>query len=146
MDPVSFTASLVTVSALVITSSQNILTLRQKLKNASKDVGDLLEQLRTFEGLLQELETQLREHQNDAPPQETLQHLWGTSLGQMERDVKSFDIMVSKIEQLLTAKFRRSKLLLSARHMLSEKKVAQYQRNIEAHCNTLTNIQTLVCG
>ena len=48
-DPLSFTASLITVAGLVAVSSKKIYNLRGKLKNAPKDVDNLLEQLRTFE-------------------------------------------------------------------------------------------------
>ena len=146
MDPLSFTACIITMVGLVAASSKKIYDLRDKLNNAPKDVEDLLEQLRTFESLLTELNTQLQDHQNSAPPQETLQQLWGSSVAQMERDVQSLQTILSKVEPLLEKKLKSSKMLLLARQILSEKEVEQYQRKIDTHCGTLTSIQAMVCG
>ena len=145
-DPLSFTASLITVAALVAASSKKIYDLRGKLRNAPKDVENLLEQLQTFENLLKELETQFRDHQSSAPPQETLLQVWGSSIAQMKRDVESLQQILSKVELLLKKRSRSSKILLLARQTLSEKEVEKYQRKIDTHCGTLTNIQTLICG
>ena len=95
MDPVSFTASLITVAGLVAASSKKIHDLRSKLRNAPKDVEALLEQVETFESLLDELQTQLQDHRNSAPPQDTLQKLWGSSIAQMDRDVQSLQAVLS---------------------------------------------------
>lgn len=145
MDPVSFTASLVTVIGLVTVSSQKIFSLRAKLRNAPKDIEDLLAQLHIFEGLLKELEVQLRYHQQNATPEETLQKLWEICFVQMQRDVKSFHDIVSRVEPLLK-KSLTSKWLLSARHILGEEEVALYQGKIEIHCGTLRDIQGIVSG
>ena len=146
MDPLSFTASLITVVGLVGASSKKIYDLREKFHNAPKDVEDLLEQLRSFEGLLTELETQLRDHQNSAPPQATLQQLWGSSLAQMQRDVQSLQSVLSKVEPLLKKKSKTSKMLVLARQILSEKEIEKHRRKIDTHCVTLTSIQAMVCG
>ncbi len=147
MDPLSFTASLITVTALVAASSKKIYDLRGKLKNAPKDVEALLEQLRTFEGLLKEIETQLQDHRNSAPPQETLQQVWGSSVALMQRDVQGLQTVISKVEKtLLKKKSRSSKILLLARQILSEKEIEQYRRKIGTHCGILTNILAMVCG
>ena len=146
MDPLSFTASLVTLLGLVTTSSNKIYDLCKKLKNAPKNVATLLEQLRTFEGLLKELEAQLREHRHDAPPQDTLQQVWGSALVEMQRDVEGLNTIVSRVGPLLDKKSLGSKILLSARNVLSEKDIVKYQKQIEAHCGRLTTIQTIVCG
>lgn len=146
MDPISFTASLITVSGVVAVSSRKIHELREKLKNAPKDVENLLEQFQTFDGLLKELTIQLQDHQNSAPPQETLQQVWGASLAQMQEDVQSLQAVLSKMEPLLKRKTRTSRVLLLARQILSEKEVENYQRRIDTHCATLTSIQAMVCG
>lgn len=91
MDPLSFTASLVTVAALAATSSKKIYDLRKKFSSAPKDVETLLEQLQTFESLLKELEAQLQDHRNSASPTGTLQQVWGNSITQMQRDMQSSD-------------------------------------------------------
>ena len=146
MDPLSFTASLVTVAGLVAASSKKIYDLQERLKNLPKDVQDLLNQLQTFKNLLQELETQLQDHRYSAPPQETLQNVWGSSIAQMQRDVQSLQTVLSKVEPLLRKKSMSSKIMLLARQILSEKEVEQYQRKIDAHCGTLTSIQAIACG
>lgn len=146
MDPLSFTASLITVAALVAASSKKIYDLRGRLKNAPKDVQNLLEQLRTFETLLKELEAQLQDYRNSAPPQETLQQKWGSSITQMQRDAQSLQDVLSEVERLLKKKSRGSKILLLARQTLNEKQVEQYQMKIDIHCGTLTSIQAMVCG
>ena len=145
MDPLSFTASLITVVSLVTASSKKIHDLRGKLQNAPKDVENLLEQVQTFESLLVELNTQLQDHRNNVTPSETLRRVWGSSLAQMERDVQSLQSVLSKAESLVKKKSKSSKILLLARQMLSEKEVEQYRRKIDTHCSTLTNIQAVVC-
>ena len=145
MDPLSFAASLITVLSLVTASSKKIHDLRRKLQNAPKDVISLLEQVQTFESLLNELKTQLQDHRNNVTPQETLQQVWGSSLKQMQRDVQSLQDVLSKVETLVTKKSKCSKILLLARQMLSEKEVEQYRRKIDTHCGTLMNIQAMVC-
>ena len=145
-DPLSFTASLIAVATLVAASSKKIYDLRGEFKDAPKDVENLLEQLQTFENLLKELEAQLGDHQSSAPPQETLLQVWGSSIAQMKRDVESLQQVLSMVEPLLKKRSRSSKILLVARHILSEKEVEKYQRKIDTHCGTLTNIQTLICG
>ena len=146
MEPISFAASLITVIGLVATTSKKIHELQKKLGNSPKDVEHLLEQLQTFESLLDELKTQLQDHRNSAPPQETLQQVWETSLVQMQRDVQGLHTVLSKIEPLLKTKSRSSKFLLLARRTLNEKEVEQYQKKINTHCITLTSIQATVCG
>ena len=145
MDPLSFTASLITVIKLVSTSSKKIYDIRGKLKSSPKDVEDLLQQIQTFEGLLNELKTQLQDHQNNASPQETLQQVWGSSLAQMEKDVQNLHTVLSKVERLFKKKSMTSKILLLARQILSEKEIELYQRKIDSHCTTLANIQAMVC-
>ena len=145
MDPLSFAASLITVVSLVTASSKKIHDLRGKLQNAPKDVENLLEQVQTFESLLNELKTQLQDHRNNVTTQETLQQVWGSSLAQMQRDVQNLQSVLSKVESLVKKKSKSSKILLLARQMLSEKEVEQYRRKIDTHCGTLTNIQAMVC-
>ena len=146
MDPLSFTASLVTLLGIVTTSTNKIYDTCKKFKNAPKNVEILLEQLRTFEGLLRELEVQLQEHRHNAPPQETLQQVWESALVQMRRDVEGLNTIVSKLEPLLKKRSLSSKLLLSAREVLRDEDIARIQKQIEAHCGRLTSIQSMVCG
>ena len=145
MDPLSFTASLMTVSGVTIMASKLIYTLREKMENAPKDVGHLLEQLQTFQELLDELKTQLQDSRDNTATQSKLLQIWGQSIAHMQRDVESLHKKLSKLEQLLKKKSPGSRLLLSARQMLSEKKVAEYQRKIETHCGVLTCIKATVC-
>ena len=146
MEPISFAASLITVIGLVATTSKKIYDLQKKLGNSPQDVEHLFEQIQTFESLLDELRKQLQDHQNSAPPQETLQQVWGSSLVQMQRDMQSLHTMLSNIEPLLKKKSKSSKFLLLARRTLVEKEVEQYQKKINTHCIILTSIQTMVCG
>ena len=145
MEPISFAASLITVVGLVTASAKKIHDLQRKLSNAPKDVETLWEQIQTFEKLLKELETQLRDHRNSVPPQDTLQGVWGSSIAQMRQDVQDLQALVSKVESLLKKKSMNSKIMLGARQILSEKEVERYQRKIVTHCGTLTNIQAMVC-
>ena len=146
MDPLSLTASLVTVLKLVAATSINIYDLRGKFKNAPKDVEDLLEQFQTFENLLRELEMQLRAPQNNSPPQDTLNQLWANSIRHMQKDVQSLQTVLSKMEPLLKKNSKRSEMMLLARQVLSEREVEDHQRKIQTHCSTLSNIQAMVCG
>ena len=146
MEPIGFAASLITVVGLVTASSKKIHDLRRKLGNAPKDAENILEQVHTYANLLDELKTQLQDHRNSVPPQETLQGVWASSIAQMQQDVQSLQAVLSKYESLLKKKSRSSKILLVARHIVSEKEVERYQRKIDVHCSTLTNIQGVVCG
>ena len=141
MDPLSLTASLVTISGLAATSCKTI----RKFKNAPKDVEELLELLRTFEALLQELMSQLQDHQANYSSPENLQQVWGHSLKQMERDMKRFHGLVSKVEPLTKTRTISTKFWFSLRHIMNEKEVAQYQGRIETHCSILASIQAMAC-
>ena len=145
MDPLSFTASLMTVSGVTIMTSKLVYRLHEKVKNAPKDVGDLLEQLQTFQELLEELQTQLQDFTDNTAAQSKLLQMWGQSVAHMQRDVESLHTKLIKLEQLLKKKSLGSRILLSARQMLSEKKVAEYQRKIDTHCGVLTCIKATVC-
>ena len=145
MDPLSFTASLVTMSGVSIMTSKLVYRLCDKVKNAPKDVGDLLEQLQTFQELLEELQAQLQDFQDNTAAQSKLLQIWGQSIAQMQRDVESLHTKLSKLEQLLKKQSLSSRVLLSARQMLSEKRVAEYQRKIDTHCGVLTCIKAEVC-
>ena len=101
MEPISFVASLITVVGLVTVSSKKIYDLRAKLSRDPKDVENLLEQLQTFESLLNELS---QDHRNSLTPQETLQQVWGSSIAQMRRDMQSLQSVLSKVESLLNKK------------------------------------------
>lgn len=146
MDPLSFTASLVTVAAFAATSSKKIYELRKKFSSAPKDVETLYEQLQTFESLLKELEAQLQDHRNSVSSHGTLQQVWGNSITQMQRDMQSLQTVLSKVEPLLKKKSKTSRILLLARQNFSEKEVEQYRSNIDTHCGTLTSIQAMVCS
>ena len=145
MDPLSFTASLMTVSGVTIMTSKLVYRLHETVKNAPKDVGDLLEQLQTFQELLEELQTQLQDFTDNTAAQSKLLQMWGQSVAHMQRDVESLHTKLIKLEQLLKKKSLGSRILLSARQMLSEKKVAEYQRKIDTHCGVLTCIKATVC-
>ena len=146
MDPLSFTASIITLGGLVAASSKKFHDLRGKLKNAPKDVENLMQQVETFESLLNELQTQLHDNSSSAPPQDALQTLWGKSIAQMDRDVQSLQAVLSKLEPLFGKKSKSSKILLLARQMLSEKEVEQYRNKIDTHCRTLACVQDMVYG
>ena len=81
MDPLSFTASIVTVSGVVAASTKIIYNLRDKFKDTPKDIESLIEQLQAFIDLLKELEAQVQDHQNIIPPQQTLQKLLANAAG-----------------------------------------------------------------
>ena len=146
MDPLSFTASLMTVSGVTIMTSKLIYTLRERVESAPKDVGDLLEQLQIFQQLLEELQKQSQDSGDNTATQSKLLQMWGQSLAHMQRDVKSLHSKLSKLEKLLKKKSLGSKVLLLARQMLSEKDIAEYQRRINTHCEVLTCIKVTICG
>ena len=146
MDPLSFTASLVTLTGMVSVTFKSIHNLLRKFRDAPKDVETLLVQLRTLEGLLEELEVQLEEHRNNSSPQDTLQLVWGRSIERMRQDIEGLNIIVSKLVPLANKGSLGSRFLLSARGTLSEKEVAKYQKCLDTYCGTLMNIQTMVRG
>ena len=145
MDPLSFTASLITVAGLVAASSKTIYDLRGKLKSVPKDVEELSGQLNNFEHLLKELESQVHDYRNNSSPQDRLPQAWGSSVEQMQRDVQYLQIAVNKVEILLKKKSRSSKVLLLARILFNEKEVEQHKRKIHTHWGTLSGIQAIVC-
>ena len=128
--PSLFTASLITVAGLVAASSKKICDLRGKLKNAPKDVEELLEQLNSFESPLKELEPQVHDYQNSASPQDRLPQAWGSSVEQMQRDLQCLQITLNKVGTLLKKKSRSSRVLLLARKIFNEKEVEQFERKI----------------
>ena len=145
MDPLSFTASLMTVSGVTIMTSKLVFKLCEKVKDAPKDVGDLLEQLQTFQELLDELRTHVQESPDETATQSKLLQIWGQSVAHMQRDVTNLHIKLSKLEQLLKKQSLGSLVLLSAGQMLSEKKIAEYQIKIHGHCGVLTCIKASLC-
>ena len=145
MDPLSFTASLMTVSGVTVMTSKLVFKLCEKVKDAPKDVGDLLEQLQTFEGLLDELRTHVQESPDNTATQSRLLQIWGQSVAHMQRDVTILHTKLSKLEQLLKKQSLGSRVMLSARQMLSEKKITEYQSKIHAHCGVLTCIKASLC-
>ena len=145
MDPLSFTASLMTVSGVTIMTSKLVFKLCEKVKDAPKDVGDLLEQLQTFQELLDELRTQVQESSDNTATQSKLLQIWGQSVAHMQRDVTNLHTKLSKLEQLLKKQSLGSRVLLSARQMLSEKKIAEYQNKIYGHCGVLTCLKASLC-
>ena len=125
MDPISFSASLVTLGGLV---------------------AALLERLHTFENLLSETNKQLQTYWGHAQSQELLQHVWGDSVAQMQRDIQILHRVLNKVESLVSRRSWRSKALLLVRQILDEEKIALYQSQLTAHCGTLTNMQALISG
>ncbi|KAL9116614.1 MAG: hypothetical protein Q9187_006861 [Circinaria calcarea] len=142
MDPVSFTASLVTLIGAVTVSSHKIYALQKRFKNAPKDVEKLVQQLQTFRSLLKELEVL----QNVASSQDTLQQVWVDSVALMRQDIENLDIMVSKVEPLLRKQSSSLHVGLLIRQMLSGKEIAEYHEKINVHCVRLNTILTIVYG
>ena len=114
MDPLSFTASIMTVSGVVAASTKIIYNLRDKFKDAPKDIESLMEQLQALIDLLKELEAQVQDHQNIVPPQQTLQKLLANSIAPMQRDVNNLHTVLSKLEGLLKKRSLNSRILLAA--------------------------------
>ena len=139
MDPVSFAASLVTISAVVSASYKIVYRFCEAWKDAPEDVQRLSGQLSSFEGLLQGLNTQLRDHPNLGPLHEILRDLLGISMKLMQRDVDSLHSVLTRLQR------SDKKPLLAARTVLSKKQIARYQQHIVFHCETLTNIQAVIC-
>ena len=96
MDPLSFTASIMTVSGVVAASTKIIYNLRDKFKDAPEDIESLMEQLQAFKDLLKELEAQVQDHQNIIPPQQTLQKLLANTTPQRQPDVHAGPKQVSR--------------------------------------------------
>ena len=134
-----------TVSGVTIMTSKLVYALCEKVKNAPDDVGVLFAQLQTFQELLDELETQVQESPDNTVTQSKLLQIWGQSIAHMQRDMTSLHIKLSKLEQQLKKKSPGSRVLLSARQMLSEKKIAEYQNKIYGHCGVLTCIKASLC-
>ena len=134
-----------TVSGVAIMTSKLVYALCEKVKNAPDDVGVLFAQLQTFQELLDELKTQVQESPGNTVTQSKLLQIWGQSIAHMQRDMTSLHIKLSKLEQQLKKNSPGSRVLLSARQMLSEKKIAEYQNKIYGHCGVLTCIKASLC-
>ena len=144
MDPMSFSASLVTLGGLVAATAKGIYKIQGKLRHGPQVIHALLERLHTFENLLIETNKQLQDHWGHAQPQELLQHVWGDSLAQMQRDIQSLHSALTKVKGSINQKSWRSKILSLARQLFDEEELALYQDQINAHCGTLTNMQALL--
>ena len=101
MDPVSFTASLVTLGGAVVVSVKLVYNIRAKFKGAPKDVEKLLAQIENFEGLLDELTVQARQYQNDVRPYDALAKIWKSSVLRMEDDICTMNATFHNLETLI---------------------------------------------
>ena len=145
LDPLSFTASLVTVGGVVVTTSKILRDVRVRLKDPPKEVESLLKQWQIFQNLFEQLQIRLQANLMGTPTQDTLQQRWGDSLAQMEEDVKGLHTEPAKVEKLLKKKTLRSKIMLPIQQMLSEESIARYQKNLDTHCKVLASIKQMVC-
>ena len=145
MDPFSFTASLLTVSGFVAASCKIINDLRVKAGNVPECVERLSQQIKALQDLSKEMEAESHNFENDVPLQEALSLTWKNSLLLMKQDVKGLHDILAEVKRSVNDKSPSSKVLLIVRKMLSEKQVAEYQREISFHYHVLTNIQTIVC-
>ena len=144
MDPVSFAASLATLLGAVAASSKLMYNLRARLKNAPRDVENLLEQMRNFKGLLKELKAQFQQYQNTASSHDVIPSIWQSSMLQMLRDIQNMHDTLRKLETQLGKPSSKSKIRLRARKWLSEKQITDYQRKLSGHCEFLAMIQLAV--
>ena len=145
MDPVSFTASLVTLIGAVGVSARLMRKLHTKFKNVPKDVQSLSQQIKNFEDLLQELRAQLQDCRNTATPAEGLLEVWESSISLMYRDIADLQTTLCKLQPLLQKRSLSSSLRLRARKILSEEQVEEYQGKLNGHCGFVANIQVAVC-
>ncbi|MCJ1368183.1 hypothetical protein MMC16_007324, partial [Acarospora aff. strigata] len=151
MDPASagvafvgFTASLATLTAVVIDSSKTLYNLRNKLRNTPEDVRRLIRQFSVFESLLKEVQGVLQDHGDLGVPR-GLHALWEGSADQMRDDVERFGVVVSRLQRLLEQPTLSSRLIrLRIRGVFEEDAIATFQRQISMHIETLTVIQTLI--
>ena len=144
MDPLSLTASIATVSGVVVATSKILHDLRLKVKNVPEHVESLFRQIKTFESLLQSFKEQLQILQDSADSKGPISTTYKDSVDQMEEDVHNLFSVLSRMEPLLRRRSSTAKLWLVAREIFSEKQVMQYQNKIGIHCSILANLQAIV--
>ena len=117
-----FVASLITLVGAVGKISKALYDLHSKIKDAPKDVMELLDRLQTFQGLLTEVEVQLQDYQGTVPAQDTLRNMWGNKIVRMQQDIQCLDTLITRVQPLLSRNKWSKKVMLSARKILDEKK------------------------
>ena len=144
MDPLSLTASIATVSGVVVATSKILHDLRLKVKNVPEHVESLFRQIKTFESLLQSFKEQLQILQDSADSQEPISTTYKDSVDQMEEDVHNLFTVIGRMETLLWKKSSTAKLLLVVCEIFSERQVVEYQKKIGIHCTILANLQAII--
>lgn len=146
MDPASaiigLSASLATLSGLVIESFKSLYKAQGHFKDAPQEIGRLYRRLKEFEGLLREFRSRL--HATHGAHASAVQTLAVASMQHMEEDLKELYTKSRQLHAILDSSTCKRKLLaLRLRHMLTESRVAHYQQLISTHCGTLTLLLTL---
>lgn len=145
MDPLSLSASLVTLGAAVAASFKLIYNLKAKLgRDVPKDVEALLGQMKNFGSLLQVLTDQHQKQQNSSPSQDTVPKLWENTMTLMLQDINDISATFRTLESSLDKNSPTSKISPRIRKWLSEKQIIEYQRKMSENWNFLANVQMAV--
>ena len=136
-------AGLITLVGAVGKTSKLLYELHSKIKDAPDDIQELVDRLKTFYNLLTVVTAQLQDHQSAAPPQDTLQNMWGDEILRMRQDVQCLDALVTKVQPLVKQAKWTTKAMLNARKILDEKKTSKYQKRIEKHCDLINMMQVM---
>lgn len=143
MDPVSavgFVASLNTLIGVVIGGSKVAASLYTSLKEAPQDVRRLLDNVRSFEFLIVELDKKTKEYLGaDRMLPEHLQRFCIDRFKQMEVDFRGFKDQLEHLHSLLAGQ-TLSKVYVRARikKVFSENNILKYQAVLSDHRETLT--------
>ncbi|KAL6721389.1 hypothetical protein ACLMJK_000492 [Lecanora helva] len=146
MDPVSFTASLVTLTGAVAATSEFVLKLRASLKNVPDNVENLFEQIGSFRNLLDETKAEVDRYRNVTSLHETLPQRWASLTARMQRDIDELENSVRKLQPLLNKNSTGSRIALRIHHLLSEEQIVEYRGRLQFHCDNLVIMRGYVCS
>ena len=144
MDPLSFTASIFTVTGVVLASSKIIHDIRHKVKRVPEHVDDLFKQIETLEGILKALKEQFQHLPISVTSQGSISTTYKQCIDQMQEEVKKLHTVLCKMEPLLLKKTSAAKLSLRIHGILNERQIADYQKKISIHCGILVNLQSII--
>lgn len=140
---VGFAASLTTLTALVIKSSQTLYRVRSSFKNAPQDVRRLCRQFHGLQGLLQEVQQCMQEPRG-LWITSNIQAVFTSTIDNMHDDLSNFQRIMVKLEALLNRESPGKTLTLRIRRILQEDVVQDFQRQMSSYVGTLTLILVMV--
>lgn len=150
MDPVStelgVASSLVTLTALAANSCEIFYNIIRRIKDAPKDIKDLLRDVEAFHVLLADVER--ASNQFDETDISTgMKELWTKKGAEMKSDLESFQSLAEKLASAMEGPTVSSKSVRArVKRLLSQETTAEYKRAFSSHIEVLGYIRTQIVG